>query len=559
MASRLPKNADHRAFFCERALSDTGFFARNVLGMDTDRDKDGNANSGIGEGGVRDYGPHKQMVDFFDDETEETTVLWAPRYSYKSSVVKAFITRKVLAHPNIAILLYMHDYEEAEERSAQIRDSLLENETIVEMFGNLKGSVWQRKRWTTSMRSDKSTQQPTLTVSSPKKAKAGGRFNIIIFDDIVPENAPESDATRKEGIRCIERSLNLKARGTLFKQIGTPYHTEDANHWTVNAGWKACIDMDVGCEVVKKEDGTLGLEGKTRWPNLPLPFLEWYLKKGMSYELFMSQFMLRVVTGMTEAFKRTQFQPISWADCKKRNLTGYLLNDKAPSGSERGDFNVLIYVGIDERQRVHILDIEIGHWQMYEFCQRYLDMLGRWSGRVTHRCEVWEEDPSFHTYKQHLEISGRAVGRTIRVEGQKRNQHEKGKRERIAGLALRFQALEVFVSDTVPRLWNTGKDLLPLWEPEGHIEIDSRTKLPGGDLVTWFVQFPGHPKKDVPDCLALVDAMSRETHTRVCYWVRPSQTGTTESQVRLPAQRTEQRSRGSAQRFYDRCHNRGGQ
>lgn len=554
--SRLPQDPAERAHFCERALSDTGYFARNVLGMDTDRDKDGNANSAAGEGGVRPYGPHKEMVDFFDDDTKETTVLWAPRYSYKSSVVKAYITRMVLAHPNISILLYMHDYEEAEERSAQIRDSLLENETIVDMFGPLKGSVWQRKRWTTSMRADKSNQQPTLTIASPRKAKAGGRFNIIIFDDIVPETAPESEALRKEGIRCVERSLNLKARGTLFKQIGTPYHTEDANHWTVNAGWDACIHLDAGCEVVKKEDGTLGLEGETRWPNLPKTFLEWYLKKGMTYELFMSQFMLKVVTGMTEAFERTQFQPISWRECKKRNLTGYLLNDKAPSGSDRGDFNVLAYVGIDERQRVHLLDLQIGHWKMYEFCEKYLEMLDKWSGQVTHRCEVWEEDPSYHSYKQHLEITGRARGRSIRVENQKRNQHEKSKRDRIAGLALRFQSLEFFVCDTVPHLWNTGKDLLPLWEPEGHVERGSDLRLPSGDLVTWFTQFPGHPKKDVPDCLALVDAINRATQTRVCYWVRPSNIGVPETQMRAPAKSAEARARGSAQRFYDRCHTR---
>ena len=554
--SKLPKDPAERAHFCERALADTGYFARNVLGMDTDRDKDGNANSGVGEGGVRDWGPHKTMVDFFDDDTKETTVLWAPRYSYKSSVVKAYITRMILAHPNISILLYMHDYGEAEERSAQIRDSLLENETIVEMFGDLKGSVWQRKRWTTSMRTDKSTQQPTLTIASAKKAKAGGRFNIIIFDDIVPENAPESEAIRKEGIRCVERALNLKARGTLFKQIGTPYHTEDANHWTVNAGWDACIDLDVGFEVIKQEDGTMGLEGTARWPNLPKEFLQWYLTKGMSYELFMSQFMLRVVSGLTQAFKRTQFQPISWRECEKRQLTGYLLNDKAPSGSDKGDFNVLIYVGVDQRQRAHILDVRVGHWSMYKFCENYLDMLDRWTSRVTHRCEIWESDLVFHPYKQHLQITGRATGRRINIVEQKRNQHEKSKTDRIASLGLRFQALEVFVCDTVPRTWNNGKELVSLFDPEGHIEPKSDLRLPGGDLVTWFVQFPGHPKKDVPDCFALVDAIDRDTQTRVCYWVRPSSDGAAKSQMREPATQSTTRGRGSAQRFYDRCHNR---
>lgn len=556
--SRLPKDESEREFFCERALSDTGFFARHVLGMDTDREDNNNATSEVGKGGIRDWGPHKEMIRFLDDESDpRPCALWAPRYSYKSSAVKAFITRKVLAHPDISILLVMHDFKEAENRSAQIRDSLLENETIVEMFGNLRGPQWQRGSWTTSIRQDKTIQQPTLTIASPKKAKTGGRYNLIIFDDVVSETSYLTEAGRKEGIRVVEKSLNLRARKTRYLLVGTPYHPGDANHWVIDQGWKACTHLDVGCSVIVKEDGTLGLEGEARWPNLSREFLESYLRDGMTYELFMSQFKLKVVAGLTQAFKRTHFRVGKWNKVEHSDLTGYLLTDVAPSGSSKGDFNALIYVGVDSREHIKVLDIELGYWQMHEFCQKYLNMLSRWSNRLNHRAEVWEESLSFYSYRQYLHMQAKQTGQRISIETQKRNQHEKGKDERIAGLALRFQGQEIEIMDTVPRTWNTGTEVRELWEPEGFIDSETGNAYPGGDLVEWFVRFPHHSKKDIPDALSLVDAMDRKTDSRVCYWIRPSHKKTPESQKRKASSANERMRSGYGQRFYDRCISRG--
>lgn len=554
----LPKDPAERDYFVEQALSDTGFFARNILGMDTDRSDNNNATSAIGEGGIRNWGPHKEMTAFLDNDDCRAGVLWAPRFSYKSSAVKAFITRKVLAHPDIAILLVMHDYNEAEERSAQIRDSLLENETLQEMFGNLKGPVWQRGRWTTSLRQDKSIQQPTLTIASPKKAKTGGRYNLIIFDDVVSETSYLTESGRKEGIRCVEKSLNLRSKKTRYLLIGTPYHPGDANHWVVDQGWERCTHLDVGCDLYTKEDGTLGLKGKARWPNLPKDFLEGYLKDGMTYSLFMSQFKLKVVAGLTQAFQRHHFRPARWQAGDFSDLTGYLLTDVAPSGSDKGDFNALVYVGIDEREHVYVLDVEIGYMKMHEFCQKYLNMLQRWSKRVNHRAELWEESLCFHPYTQYLQIQTRDTSQRLNIEKQTRNQSEKNKDERIASLALRFQANEVHIMDTVPARWTTGTEVRELWNPEGELDDETGHRLPGGDLVEWFIRFPHHQKKDVPDCLALVDAMDRKTDSRVCYYVRPSRQKLNKELQRLPQSRGGKKlTRGYAQRFYDRCRRQG--
>jgi hypothetical protein len=235
-------------------------------------------------------------------------------------------------------------------------------------------------------------------------------------------------------------------------------------------------------------------------------------------------------------------------------MTGYLLCDVAPSGSDKGDFNALVYVGIDDRNRVHVMDVEVGHWKMYEFCDRYLNMLQRWSGKMNHRCEVWEDSLSYHSYVQHLRMRGQERQVRVHTETQKRNQHERSKNERISLLQYRFQANEIFVCDTVSRTWSSGTEMRTLWEPEGYKVADSDDWLPGGDLVEWFIRFPHHSKKDVPDCLSMVDAKDKKTNSPVCYYMR-SRSAQVPEHVRRKSAKTNSRKRlstGSATRFYER-------
>jgi len=560
--SQVPQDAAAREEFYVRALTDTGFFARHVLGMDTDRDENGNATCDIGKGGIRDHGPHQEMIRFFDMPQPARKVFWAPRYSYKSSAVMAFIERTVLANPNIAILLVMHSYEKAIERSAIIRNQLLTNPIIRAMWPNLKGPVWKKNAWTTRLRSDHTINEPQLTVASPQKPVTGGRFNLIIFDDIVDELKFRSQAVRQQAINCVETSLLLEARGTRCLLIGTPYHEADANHWVIDAGWDKCIHLDAGVEIFTNDDGKLDVTGEARWPNLPIEFLREKLRGGMRFETFTSQFLLKVVSGKTQPFQRHHFQPAKWDPYRHASLTGYLLTDVAPSGSVKGDFNVLCYIGVDERNHVYILDLELGSWQMHEFCQRYIRILQRWSAKVTHRCEVWEDSLNVHSYLQHLQIQFRGTGQRINAERQKRNntgktENEGPKDNRIAANALRFQALQVHVMDTIPRTWSNGITTRELWDPEGYKDQKGAI-LPSGDLVDWHLRFPNHPKKDVPDCLALMSAVDRVTSAPVCYWIRPSAKRLPESVMQRAVKRGGKKPKGgSASRFYERYAARG--
>lgn len=557
---RLPPRSqpEERAFFVTQMLNDTGFFCRNVLGMDTDRDPTGEPVSEVGKGGIRDDGPHAETIRFMDNESMQYRVMWTPRFTYKSSKVTGYILRNILKYPDISILLAMHTTDAAEERVRTIRDILTSNEILKEIFGDLKGPSWTGNSFVSGLRQDRTLLTPTLYGASPQKGTAGGRPDLIVFDDVVSESNSVTETQLKKGCRFVEATLALRGHRTRFLGVGTPYHEADANHWMVDAGWNKLIHLDAGVDVSVNEKGLVILSGEARWPNLSIDFLRKYLKReekdggGASYEWFMSQFKLQVVRGLRARFARTHFQPCQWQPEVHSSLTGYLLTDTAPSGSTDGDMNVLMYVGIDERHHVYILDIECGFWQMYEFADRYLKMLQKWQAKVNHRLELWEKGHNYFSYFQHIHVQAKQRNIRVSTYAETRNNSVAGKDDRIGATAIRFQAGEVHIMDTVPRLWNAGTEMRELWNPSGEIDPKTGFGLPSGDLVQQFIRFPTITRKDLPDAFALVDTMDKNTQQRVCFHAKSGRQRPDPSTRQQPIRQTASRFNGSSSRFYDR-------
>lgn len=550
---------DARQRFIARILSDTGFFCREVLGMHTDRDENGEALSEVGKGGIRAYGPHQKMVEFVDDEDKPFKMLWAPRYSYKSSLVTGYILRTLLRDPNVCVLLMMHDLDMAEERCRVIRDIFEQNEVINELFpGPKRGKLWRNDRWISGLRTDKTNLNPSLYVGAPGKIRTGSRPNRVIWDDIVSDLNSKSEIGREDGIRAIEKVIVMRARGAQCIDIGTPYHYGDAHHHILGqppGNWDCLVDMDVGFDVQVNEDKSMSLVGEGRWENLSKAFLEEQLRGGVRFDTFMSQYKLRVVSGYDSAFKREHFQPIPWSD-KLRDCTGYLLTDIAPGGVTVGDYNVLMYLGVNQDGDRIILDLEVGHWTMLEWCERYLNMLARWSSKVTHRAELWERNPAAEPYRQYLVIEGKRRGQRANVLWQVRNQTTGSKEARIYSTQVQFQSGRVYVCNTVPKVFTGGTKVRTLWDPEGDKNPQTGATLPGGELVDQFVMFPNHPFRDIPDTFALSDSEDKETSQRICYWIRPSTTRPDPATLRVPVHSSPTQGRGTTARFYDRVRQR---
>jgi hypothetical protein len=537
--------------FVYRVLNDSGYYCRNVIGMNTDMDADGKAIGEKGEGGIRAVGPHQEMVSFVDDMTIELKILLACRHSYKSSLVKGLIERFILRYPNCRILLLMHEQGIAENRVMSIRDELRNNPIIQKLFGDVKGPMWRKDKFITSLREDDSLLDPTLTAASPRSLPTGGHYDLIVCDDIVDNKSVQTIEGINRGIDAIRFIMPLRAHGGMVIDVGTLYAEGDAHHFLLEQpGWERLI-LDCGYDVQQLDDGRMTLVGDPRWPNLSRNFLDEQLALG--YSFFMSQYKLQVVGGVHQLFKRDQFIPVSWKD-EYKDLTGYLLTDVSTADNTVGALNVLAYVGLDELRRMHILDLEVGHWPIGEFCDRLLRMRARWSAKVNHQSELMEQNSANNVYRAQLHAKAKDVGQRLDLIYISMGSGTLSKEQRIGGLQPRFQAREVYVcNDTVPKTWVDESKIKTLWEPEGYIDPVNELRYPDGELVTQFTRFPTAKLRDIPDALAMIDSIDRQTGSMLCFYKKPLRERVPNTIVRKRIGAGGSQSRGTADSFYARA------
>lgn len=571
-----PKGSPERAVFQDRMLNDTGFMCRNVLGMDTDHDPTTAVVSDEGQGGIRSYGPHQIATAFMDDQHVERCVgvdgrlapldrdvqyrvVCLPRFTYKSSRALGLIVRLLLRWPNISIMSCMATKTDAKSRVLKVREILETNPIITELFGDVSGSHWEQGSFITSLRTSKTTLSPSLWAASPDIGLAGHRPDFVLLDDVSNEKT-STDAMKAKVVRFLQSVIALQGRSTKFLMLCTPWYDGDGYSWTQKSKWNTLNNLDAGVDLVRDEAGMPFVklpEGKTeaRWPNLTVEFLQRYLDGGVTPEFFTAQFLLRSISSIDPHFKKAQFQPIAW-NGTFGDLSGFQLVDVAPSGNPDGDQNVILYVGMDERF-LYLLDGEVGYWKQAEFCERHVAMLARWQGRVRHQGEVWEKGQTYYGYTE--EIARLCRQRGVRhhiLKAVTRNATSQSKIARILGLPVRFQTYRVKVVDTMPRTWNNGTEHKPFWVSDGEIDPITKMRLPEGELVDQFVRFPHHSKRDIPDCLSLVDAMDETNNRRVCFHVPPAATQVPQEQM-SPTEADEPLLRlGSYSRFVARFRNR---
>jgi hypothetical protein len=552
----IPKGVEEQQLFVERLMSDTGFFARKILGMDTDRGVDGVARGPVGKGGIRDYGKHQEMIDFLDDFSTKLKVLLAPRKSYKSSIVEALVLRVLLAKPNWCILLMMHDFDLAKQRVQTMRELLVENEIIQHFFGDPKSKPWRSDEFTTAYRTDRTLLDPSLKACSPGKMPTGGHYHLILLDDIVDFNKTVTPAAIQRSVDAARFVMGLRARDSVVVDVGTPYAEMDVHDFLrQRPRWKSLV-LPVEQDPVEQNDGTLAVEGDSGWDHLDNEFLQEHLDMGYSY--YMSQFRLKVVGGIHQTFKRAQFTPTKWRK-EFEDLTGFLLCDVSTTENVENALNVIAYVGLDSQHRIYLLDMHIGRFAVHEFCDRWLSMKARWSAKVNHSCELMEVNATNNTYRVILAQKSKEQNIRLNIRSITRGNHDLAKKARISRLEPCFQAHEFFVcNDTVPKTWLNDGRIETMWDPEGYEDPDSGELLPAGELVSQFVRFPSHPLKDIPDAIADILTLDKQTQQRVCFWKKPLHKVDREATMRKSVAKrpgSRRASTGVRSRFYQRRRN----
>ena len=345
--------------FKRRCLTDTGFFARHVMGHDYDVSDEVDPETGgqkiinKGTGGIRSTGPHAEMVAFIDAPDTRPVLMLCPRGSMKSTILQDYVLRCAIRDPTIRVLYGMATYDDVKKKLTGIKQAIEGNERLKELFGDLRGDPWGQYKFSLAGATP-GAQEFTFQGFGPDKPATGGHFEIIILDDIINhENSRTPDAIQKI-MRCFRQVSPLLMPGGKLIVVGTRYYPKDLYEIiiTEHAERYRILSLDCGMEPFKDESGTLKLKGKPRFEHLTEKVLMRELAMGIPH--FYSQYCNKVVSDDWQIFQREHFRPLRWDPDVMATFTGYVLTDTAVSQSKGACYSVIAYVLFDEQNNVYL-------------------------------------------------------------------------------------------------------------------------------------------------------------------------------------------------------------
>lgn len=499
--------------FREGVWTSTGYCCRELLGFNYDEDE-GGRHVNVGKGGIVDHGKHKEACDLLDNRSLYYKLIIMPRESRKSSILIGFCVRQVLLNPNIRIC-YIGQTDAVVKGKAMAIRACLARQEVADLFNegaSLIGDKWEETEFTVSSRTDHSLQNATFTAFSMDSFPVGGRFNIVICDDLIEAKnvaTPEMNKKSKERFAQLQPFI---ARGGVLIVVGTIWDDEDLyNDLQVNKLFAPPLGGQIVCGagvrvITDYQTGALDLEVVETGLTFPHLTREYLLQKlhGMAlkgqYDQFVRQYLNEATSQSAAMFQRKYFQPLRWGP-DMQALTGYLVTDTAYGEQDADCFSVVGYVGVDASHNIYLLDLRVGHWDPTEFSNQFFDVLDYWQQRVNHAGECWEKIALNVWAIDAIQKGSRDKKirlNTIEMTRPSTSQ----KKARIMRLQPSMRLKRFFVCDTVPRTFTDLDGEKTLWDPEGVWDARLKEKVPGGELVDEFVKSSG--KKDIADALAMI-------------------------------------------------------
>lgn len=197
----------------------------------------------------------------------------APRGHGKSEIFsKIFLLWRIIRNRNIRILLVTKADDLAVKLLKVIREELENNQRLINDFGKFYDSnrTWRHDQ--VEIIRDKNLKDPTVEAVGMGGAITGGRFDLIILDDIIDSNSVISDTARAKSIDYVDGTLIplLEPWGECVG-IGTRKHFSDVYAKFVESpAWSclvqaAIIKFPAKWEIVKLTTPEIDSDGKEHW------------------------------------------------------------------------------------------------------------------------------------------------------------------------------------------------------------------------------------------------------------------------------------------------------
>jgi len=328
----------------------------------------------------------KEWLDLIHEN--DYFLLLASRRHGKTTVVGSYVIWRILYNPNITVLIVTLNQTMADRMMRFIKGHLETNPKIEELYGKQKGI----QEWSNSAirveKQGRGIKEPTVSVAGWESAMAGGGYDIRILDDITDLKYSATEGRRHKTREWLRHELlpMQRKRGGKLVVLATRYHFDDIYNTMMN---EAKFDYKIYKAITNEDELQENPKAKPKvlWPE------RW------SYDALME---LKEKMGSTAFEMQMQNNPLPETDTvvrldwiegnryretiegkyqvrkyiKDRDIDEYVFDpgpyyenlhtgmgvdlSTAQSLRERGDFFVVITVGVDDNGEIYVLNMYRG-------------------------------------------------------------------------------------------------------------------------------------------------------------------------------------------------------
>lgn len=284
---------------------------------------------------------------------------------------------------SLRIAIIQNTQTQAEKSLRSIRQHIIENPRVQEIFPTLKPSTRGGDPWhntAITVERDIISKDPSIQVCGCDTGSiVGSRLDLIILDDVLDFENTRTPERRKKLLEWFETSVFTRLTpGGKILVIGTPWHRED-----IMAILEARPGFRVETYSAVKNPDDQPEQWEPMWPQ------QWPLtrlldrQQNMSEHVFLRKYLCRVRVDSAGRFRAVWIERMNKAG-QGRQFT------LAPPKAQGGERRLLCFTGVDlgvgkkeanartcihtlavdDRHRKLIVNIESGHWTAPEILDR---------------------------------------------------------------------------------------------------------------------------------------------------------------------------------------------
>ncbi len=322
---------------------------------------------------------HRELWKFCCSPDRRVAIA-APRAHAKStSVTLSFLLSALIFRDRQYAIIVSDTEGQAKQFLGDLKQEMLENEDLIALFGNI---VMKKDTETLIIAEMEDGYQFRVEAKGSEQKVRGMKWrnkrpDLIVCDDLENDEIVMNKERREKFRNWFFKALIpcLSDKGKIIV-VGTILHLDSVLERLLNdPNWTTAR------YAAHNEDFT-----EILWPEKfnqeRLEEIRYsYIAQGMP-EGYSQEYLNYPIDESTAYFKRDDFRWFDVDEIDFDRLNYYAAVDFAISEKERSDYTVIAVVGIDEKNKMYVVDIQRGRWDAKEIIDNMLDIQVKWTPEI---------------------------------------------------------------------------------------------------------------------------------------------------------------------------------